>query len=416
MSIISGASTSTAADLRRTNLSRALRAVHGARGRLTRAELGRELGCTRATVGALVADLTAMGLLAETVAAATGRRGRPTTALLPSADGPVVVAVEIATDAVRVASVGLGGHLGDVERAALRSGAVPHVVGVARDVLDRRLAVVGPRCAGVGIAVHGVVDRTTSAVFAAPGLGWADVEVDVVGLLGLAGARWAHIDNVAHLSAVAETVRGRARGVGTVLFLHAAVGVGGSLADRGRPLRGRRGLAGEYGHLPLGEQGLPCRCGGRGCWETEVDQVALARAAGLSATPATAAAAAADVLARARSGEPAARRAVERIAAGLGRGIGALVTVHDPDLVVLAGHGADVLAAAPQVVHDAARAATVPAHRGGPPPLVPSALGVDGGLVGAAEVVFDHLFDTLFDAVPPRTAAPSAAQPAEGAR
>jgi predicted NBD/HSP70 family sugar kinase len=385
----------TVADVRRANLARALRAVHTAQGPLTRADLGRQLGCTRATVGALVGDLRARGLLTEEAASGTGQRGRPTTVLLPAPEGPVVVALEVGTDAVRVASVGLGGHLRDVERTPLRSRAVADVMGRARDLFGERLAAVGDRCAGSGVAVHGLVDRSTAVVSYAPGLGWADVEVDVPGLLGPAAPHRTHVDNVAHLTAVAEAARGRARGAETVLHLHAVVGVGGSLTHRGRPLRGRHGLAGEYGHLPLGQQGLPCRCGARGCWETEVDQVALVRAADLAVTPATAAGAAAEVLVRAERGDPAARRAVDRVAAALGRGIGTLITVHDPDLVVLAGHGADVLTAAPQVVHDALRASSLPAHRRHLPPVVPSALGLDGGLVGAAEVAFDDLIDTV---------------------
>lgn len=181
----------------------------------------------------------------------------------------------------------------------------------------------------------------------------------------------------------------------TTLYLHAAVGLGGALTLDGVPARGRRGFAGEYGHLPFGRRDYPCRCGLRGCWETEVDQLALARAAGLTADPRTAASAAATVFARAAHGEAVARRAVDQTAADLGRGLGALVNVHDPDLVVLSGHAAHLLAAAPQIVEAAAVAGGLPAHRGDPPPIEASRLGEHSALIGAAEAVFDQLIDEV---------------------
>ena len=384
---------STTAELRKANLSRAVRMVHTAQGDLTRAELGRRLGCARGTLGTLVADLDAMGLVTETVAPATGRRGRPSACLVPAPEGPVVVALEIATDCFRLASVTLGGHLLAIEQRPFRQPQVNRVLAAARSALEQRFRLLGSRCAGVGIAVHGLVDQSTSIVSSAAGLGWVDV--DVIGQLGLPPDRLTRIDNIATLSALAEAVRGRSRQCGTVLYLHSAVGVGGALTLNGAPLRGRRGFAGEYGHLPFGRQNLGCRCGVRGCWETEVDQLALARAAGLEATPATAATIAAGILTRAARGESLARTAVDQVASALGRGLGALVNVHDPDLLVLSGHAADLQAIAPEVVEAALGATALPGHRPALPALAASALGLQGALIGAAESVFDQLIDEL---------------------
>lgn len=380
---------STAVELRRSGLVRALRAVHGAQGLLTRAQLARELGCTRATAGAFVSDLTGLGLVTEE-AAPSGRRGRPSPAVVPAARGPVVVALEIAVDAVRVATVGLGGGLDDAGTAPLTFPDADPVLAVARDLLHGRLAAVGRRCAGVAISMYGIVEQPSGLVASAPNLGWDGVEV--LPRLGLPPRLPVLIDNVAHLSALADARQGAGQGLRSVLYLHAAVGLGGALVLDGVPLRGRRGFAGEYGHLPLGRRDLLCRCGARGCWETEVDQLALARAAGVAATPATAAANAADLLARASS-DPRARRAVDEVAGALGRGIGALVTAHDPDKVVLAGHAAALLDAAAGTVHETAWQAALRVHRSAPPPIAATAFGTDGGLVGAAESLLDRLLD-----------------------
>lgn len=386
---------STTSELRRAKLSRAVRAVHVGAGPLTRADLGRQLGCVRGTVDALIADLDRMGLITEDGAPAIGRRGRPSAHLVPAPGGPVVVALEIASDSIRIATVALGGHLYEIEEEALPDQRVDKVMTTARSVLQRRLGVLGQRCAGVGIAMHGLVDRTTSVVSSAPGLGWEDVHVDVIGLLGLSSDRRTHIDNIAQCSALAEVTRGCARGLGTVLYLHAAVGLGGALIVNDRPLPGRRGFAGEYGHLPFGRANLHCRCGGRGCWETEVDELALARAANRTAMPSTAAIVAAEVFADASRGIPDARRAVNQAGAALGRGIGALINAHDPDLVVLAAHAADLHTAATEVVRHAQLQTCMPIHQRDMPPVEASTLAANGGLIGAAESVFDYLIEDL---------------------
>ena len=47
-----------------------------------------------------------------------------------------------------------------------------------------------------------------------------------------------------------------------------ASSVGGGLIVGGAPLTGSAGYSGEVGHIPVNPDGLPCRCGSIGCWET----------------------------------------------------------------------------------------------------------------------------------------------------
>ncbi|WP_237706849.1 ROK family protein [Kribbella flavida] len=396
---------STATDLRQANLTRALRAIHTAEADLTRAQLARELTCTRATAAALAADLQDLGLITVSETELTRRRGRPSTRLTPAATGPAVIAVEIGVTCVRLATVGLGGRLSAVESTALQNHDVDHVLGLARDMLRERLRSTPQPCVGVGIAVHGLVDQLSMTLVSAPNLGWDDT--DVVAQLDLPPGLPVRMDNVAHLSALAESSRGRGRGFATVLYLHAAVGLGGALVLDGHPVRGRRGFAGEFGHLPLGRSEQPCRCGGWGCWELDVDQPALARAAGRPYTARTVATVARKVLADSTRGDQEARSAVDQVSALLGRGIGALINVHDPDLVVLACHAADLLASSPQIVVEQARRGSMSAHRPALPPIEPAALDADGALVGAADSLFDFLVESP-TALTGRTAASAA--------
>jgi predicted NBD/HSP70 family sugar kinase len=49
-----------------------------------------------------------------------------------------------------------------------------------------------------------------------------------------------------------------------------ASGLGAGIVLGGRLHRGATGIAGEIGHVQVGEDGQVCRCGNRGCLETEV--------------------------------------------------------------------------------------------------------------------------------------------------
>ncbi len=78
------------------------------------------------------------------------------------------------------------------------------------------------------------------------------------------------VDNDANCGAMAEHQHGAGRGAADLLYVKLASGVGAGLVLGGRLHRGVAGLAGEIGHVLAREDGHVCRCGSRGCLETEV--------------------------------------------------------------------------------------------------------------------------------------------------
>src|SRR5699024_3383620 len=103
---------------------------------------------------------------------------------------------------------------------------------------------------------------------------------------------------------------------------------------------------GEIGHCRVEDDGRPCACGNIGCLESVASQPAILQsareAAEGTATELASACDVEDVLAAAARGDTAAVAAVQRAGTGLGRGIGYLLNVLDPDLVVLGGAVAGV--------------------------------------------------------------------------
>jgi predicted NBD/HSP70 family sugar kinase len=141
--------------------------------------------------------------------------------------------------------------------------------------------------------------------------------------------------------------------------------------------------------MPFGDPSLRCPCGAHGCWDLEVDGRAMARALGRPA-PRDPRTAAGRVIAAAAS-DPAARSAVEAAAHALGRGIGALANALDPGVVTLSGLATDLAATAPAALETGYAAALMRYRRAAPPPILPSTLGAQGPLTGAADAAFDTL-------------------------
>lgn len=87
------------------------------------------------------------------------------------------------------------------------------------------------------------------------------------------------IENDAKARAFAELRFGLAHSKKNVLAIQLDWGIGLGIIVNGKLYKGRDGFAGEFGHLPMVDNGLLCRCGKRGCLETVASGTAIARLA-----------------------------------------------------------------------------------------------------------------------------------------
>jgi predicted NBD/HSP70 family sugar kinase len=375
--------------VRRANLSAIARELHG-RGALSRSELVARTGLTRSAIRGLIAEFVAANLVVEERSEPDGLPGRPSPLVRPRREAAVVLALEIAVDSIAAALVGLDGETIAQERID-RARGHSSVEEVTQDlvVLASRLSDLRRlrrALLGVGVAVVGIVGREDGLVSTAPNLGWRDVALGerLATALGLDVP--IAVANEADLGALIELRRGAARGADDLLFIAGEVGVGGGIVVSGRPLTGVAGYAGEIGHLPVNPEGLPCRCGSTGCWETEIGEEALLRKAG---RPAAGGREAVDaVIAAAFAGDPAALGAVNEVGRWLARGVAGLVNVLNPRVVVLGGLFSRLypllIDRVEQQLDRLALAAPRATVR-----LAPAQLGIDAPLLGAAELAFE---------------------------
>jgi predicted NBD/HSP70 family sugar kinase len=374
----------TSAELRAYNLARLLRAVHDGDGTRTRADLTRQLKLARGTATVLVRELAATQLIEELASPERGARGRPTG--LPSAhpNGPVALGVDLRDDSFAVAAfqlTGSGTVLGHHPRTS-RDGA--GMLAEVAAAVNEYATEFGDRLVGVGVAVPSPVSdgRMVQPTL----LDWRDL--NVAEKIAPGEAINVRVGNDATLAGLAEARRGALRGVSVALHLHIATGIGGVLLANGNPIIGASGAAGEFGHMPLTGGTQRCRCGSVGCWELDAGTRGLLRRAGrgeagdrMAEAQQIIAGAATDATCAAALGD---------VAEALGRGIGALVNAHDPEVVGLSGLAARVYQAAPTAVWSGYQSTLMRFRRAAPPPLVPSRLADLGALTGAAELVFDE--------------------------
>lgn len=379
--------------VRRHNLAVVLHHLHVA-GPMRRAELTDRTGLNRSTVAALVSELTALGTVTEEDSSTAGPpagRGRPSPVVRPRPETVQVLAADIAVGRVSMARIGLGGVIvargtrvvTDTHPAAMAA----LVASMSHELLASPEA---GRVVGMGVSVPGVVRGADGNVRFAPNLGWQDAPLgDLLTALLPAGLP-VRVANDGDLGALAEHQRGVARGVDDIVFVEGEVGVGCGVIIDGRPLVGAGGYAGELGHMTVHPSGRRCRCGARGCWETEIGAEALARALGLPG-----AADVSQVEAELRSGSPDLAWRLDAVAQSLGLGIANVVNLLNPSLVVLGGLLRDlypvVATSVTRVLNGTALGAPLEQVR-----LAVPELGGDAVLLGAAEHAWQ---DVLADPV-----------------
>lgn len=376
--------------IRRHNIAVMLSHVHRD-GALTRAQLTQRLGLSRSTVGALVADLTGLGVLQEVVPDRGVGVGRPSHTVAPHPQGPFVIAADVEVARLTVAAVGIGGTM--LARSYIDTGELdvspPAVARLIAGTLTRLRSEVSAdsRLMGVGISVPGTVDHRTGKVGVAPNLGWRDTHLGSLVSRELDGVPVV-VGNDADLAVLAEHQRGEARDSEDVIFLLGRTGVGAGIMTGGLPLHGRDGNAGEIGHVVVDASGPECHCGKRGCAETYVGRGALLR---LTRTrgPETEATVR-GVLDGAARGEPDALCAVRTVAEALGQAIGGLLNTLNPQRVVLGGSFSVIFELARPELESALRRYALDAPRRAVTLSTPT-LGDDSSLIGAAEVAFTEL-------------------------
>jgi predicted NBD/HSP70 family sugar kinase len=309
-------------------------------GTLSRADIARITGLSRSTISTLVSDLQARGFIIERPDEAAPRaaaQGRPPVLLRLDPSAGIAVGVDFDHIHVRVA-------VSDLSRTVVAEGSVEidvdhdahqaldtaaDLVREALDDADVDLA----RVLGVGVALAGPVDQRHGRLHDSSILaGWhgVDTAAELRERLGVP----VHLDNDANLGALAEVTLGAGRSARAAVYVQMSSGIGAGLIVDGRPYRGAAGVAGEIGHVTVDESGVICRCGNRGCLETVASGPAIVRLVAASRGEELTME---QLISLAKAGDLGCRRAIADAASAVGRVVGNLCNLFNPEMVVVGG-------------------------------------------------------------------------------
>lgn len=335
-------------DLRNHNLSVVLSTLLQSASPLSRAQLAKETGLTKATMSLLAEILLSNGVVEQLSPQQESSNGRPSTPLGFRSGRWAGLGMQVNTDGYGCMVLDIAGRT------------------VAREWVDRDMTDTDPedvftrldglvssmearlkrrryRIVGSGLALPGLVASGRNLIMA-PNLGWSNLDLDrfdVIRRLDVA------VENEASLAAIAQVpgyaVR-RAQSESQLgpddsfLYVSTDVGVGGAIVRAGSVLRGDHGFGGELGHVSVDMNGPRCRCGRRGCLEMYAGRRELVRAAGIADGSDAAKAEYVDVLRRRwREGDAQAVHAIEQALDAMASVAVSVINLMDVGTIVLGG-------------------------------------------------------------------------------
>jgi predicted NBD/HSP70 family sugar kinase len=307
-------------------------------GPISRTELAGLTGLSKPTVSAALSSLERTGLVHV-----TGQRtGVP---------GPAASLYEVRPEAGFVLGLDVGreylrGGIADLAGTVRSRLSVRTKAGDAMARIQELVDLTGTLAAEAGIEVT----QLTQTVLGSPGV--YDPRLDALTLTGrlsgwdspatLAALRERFgptlmIENDVDAAAIAERAHGHGRDVDSFAFVSVGTGIGMGLVLDGKLRHGSHGVAGEIGYLPFteGSGSDPRDARKRGGFDASASAAAVVRAARRAGV--RGASTAEKVFAAAVRGDPLAAAVVAEEALLVAKAVCTVITVVDPDLVVLGG-------------------------------------------------------------------------------
>lgn len=324
------ASSETARDINRRILLNLIRRHQP----LSRADLARRSGLKRNTVSVIVEQLIAEKWIFEG-ALGQSRRGRRPTFLHLNGNRAGVVGVDLRPNTTTIGLANLEFKFLALESMQTGSDPKKCIHELGKRIRQLTADHPGIQYEAIGISLPGRADLNTHELVFAPNLGWG--RVDLKTPLEKATGLPVELENAANACALAELWSEKHHeSVRNLVAVTISEGIGVGMVINGQLVRGATGLAGEFGHVVLDENGPECTCGNRGCWE-----VCGSNAAGVryyqQALNSRKRITFEDLLDLAQQKDRRALHALERMGHWIGVGLAMLLTGLEPEMVIVIG-------------------------------------------------------------------------------
>ena len=311
---------------------------------VSRADLARHSGLQRSTVSVIAEQLIDERWVTEGANGHTLRGRRPRFLHL-NKERVAIIGINVRPANTTIGFADLDAHFLAQESFATTKDPkafVRELVPRVRNLIRARPEIT---CEGIGVSLPGRVDLMTKRLVFAPNLGWSDFDLKTP--LEKAVGLPVELENAANSCALSEIWFGRhAEGLRNLIAVTVSEGIGCGLILNHQLVQGSTGLAGEFGHASIVDNGLECGCGNKGCWEMYASNSAALRYYAESTksgrgragnSRATQKLTFEDLLRLSGQGDVKATEALKRMADYLGRGIALLIAGLAPDAIVVIG-------------------------------------------------------------------------------
>ncbi len=359
-------------------------------GPISRAEIARVTELQRSTVSLIVSELIIGDLVEEIEGESSG--GRPPLLLSLKTVKAVVIGVDLGKKTTIVGTSDLSGRL--LEKQEFPTSldftlTINQIIKTAEYFIDKSQGSIE----GIGISLPGLVESWNGKVVNIPHLDWhypkiAETVAEATGLPVI-------VENDTNAAALAELWLGRPEIKNVrdfvVVLIHSGIGTG--IVFDGQVYRGKGGVAGEFGHMTIGNNApVACAAGRYDCWEAFAsERAALARYAKLIANKnGNHKIIFAELVQLALKGDQNAITALKETAHYIGVGISNLVQGLSPEVTIIAG----TIVQAWSLVGDEIKKGAESGMCLGYPSvkLMPSTLGTYPTLMGAFSLILANKF------------------------
>ncbi len=357
---------------------------------ISRAEIARFTALQRSTVSLIVEELKGIGLVEEVEGESSG--GRPPQLLSLRTAHAAAVGIDLGKERTVVATSDLSGQVLEQEEFATDQDfekTINRIISSVKYFVQKN----GGSVEGIGVSVPALVEPDSGRVLTVPHLNWR--EPAIAEKIKIATGLPVKIDNDANAAALAELWFGRPEITQVRDFILVLIhkGIGTGIVFDGQIYRGKGGIAGEFGHMMIGENApVACAAGKYNCWEAFAsERSAIARYAKLLEKQNGAGRISFEELMNlALDGDEKAQTALKQTAHYIGIGIANIFQGLSPEVAIVTGTFIRVWSLIIEDIMAGAESATCQAYP--VVKIIPSTLGRYPTLMGAFSLILTDKF------------------------
>lgn len=371
------------------------------RGCISRSEMEVSLGLALPTIIRIVDDLILEGLVIE-IGKGDSSGGRKPVLLQINPDAMYFIGVSIQRKLKVVLADAVGTILDRYE-------VVGNYDNIAEDILEqilegihyiiRHSGVNEQKIACIGIGTPGTLFNYGDRIGNCPFKNWAEFDTNIWRESGRFKMP-VEFENVAKLGALGELRFGYGKSEKNFIYVFTDYGIGAGIVSEGKLFTGTNGVAGEFGHTIVRQGGEKCYCGNSGCLEMySATPAIVSKLKKLSANEKTLLStyiAQGDldfsrIIMAIENGDELAIKVIVQAGEMLGIGIGNLVNIINPSMIVIGGELAE---SCPLYVDSARNTAKqgIFSKRADNIPMNVSQLGNDSVLLGAIALAMNKAY------------------------